>query len=232
MTTIKSFEGFLDRMQGLLDEAKKQGRIIVRVEDLENAFPELRESEGERVRKWLIRDIKQSLDDNVYNDENIDSAKEALAWLEKQDQASDQKEVRKIEQKPAWSEDDEHYYGIIQYILNNECVGKTDKENAFNWFKSLKDRVQPKQEWSEEDSKMVEDIVKNLKKYQLQMPDYRVELQMRWINHLKFIYTWQPSDEQIEALEKTLKYFHMLNAHGKTIDGLKELLEQLKKLRG
>ena len=41
MATIKSFEDFLDRMQGLLDNAKKQGHIIVRVEDLENAFPEL-----------------------------------------------------------------------------------------------------------------------------------------------------------------------------------------------
>ena len=48
MDNIKNFEDFLDRMQGLLDSAKKQGHIIVRVEDLENTFPELRESEDDR----------------------------------------------------------------------------------------------------------------------------------------------------------------------------------------
>ena len=43
---------------------------------------------------------------------------------------------------------------------------------------------------------------------------------------------WRPSDEQIEALEKILKYFHMMNARGETIDRLNELLEQLKRLKG
>lgn len=54
MDNVKKFEDFLDRMQGLLDEAKRQGHIIVRVEDLEKAFPELAESEDERIRKELI----------------------------------------------------------------------------------------------------------------------------------------------------------------------------------
>lgn len=44
--------------------------------------------------------------------------------------------------KKEWSEDDEYYYGIIQYILNNECVGKTDRECAINWFKHFKDIIQ------------------------------------------------------------------------------------------
>lgn len=47
MATIKSFEDFLDRMQGLLDNANKQGQIIVPIEDFENAFPEIKKSEDE-----------------------------------------------------------------------------------------------------------------------------------------------------------------------------------------
>lgn len=64
---IKKFEGFLDRMQGLLDNAKKQGHIIVRVEDLENAFPELKESEDEKVKRIIhsISNRKILLDDET-----------------------------------------------------------------------------------------------------------------------------------------------------------------------
>lgn len=65
-------------------------------EKTERMIPELKESEDERIRKWLIRDIKRSLDDDVYNDESIDNAKKALAWLEKQGK---QKSVDKVESK-------------------------------------------------------------------------------------------------------------------------------------
>lgn len=76
------FEDFLDKMQGLLDNAKKQGHIIVRVEDLENTFPELAESEDEKIRKELIIWLKNS-DGQVYP---IDRYNAAIAWLEKQGQ--------------------------------------------------------------------------------------------------------------------------------------------------
>lgn len=54
--------------------------------------------------------------------------------------------------KPAWSEDDEYYHDIVQYCLNNEIVGKKDKENAISWFQSLKDRVQPQNTWKQENT--------------------------------------------------------------------------------
>ena len=81
METITAFEDFLDRMQGLLDNAKKQGHIIVRVEDLENAFPELAESDDERIRNEIISALKFANHKGVYD--------KHIAWLEK-----------KVEQKP------------------------------------------------------------------------------------------------------------------------------------
>ena len=54
MNNITKSEDFLDRMQGLLDNAKRQGHILVRVDDLENTFPELKESEDEKIRKEMI----------------------------------------------------------------------------------------------------------------------------------------------------------------------------------
>ena len=76
MDNIKKFEDFLDRMQGLLDNAKKQGHIIVRVEDLENTFPELKESEDERIRKEFCEDIWTYIPN--------EKAHKYIAWLEKQ----------------------------------------------------------------------------------------------------------------------------------------------------
>lgn len=85
MDNIKKFEDFLDRMHGLLDNAKKQGHIIVRVEDLENTFPELKESEDERIRKKLIEYF------NVYPKDYYGELKKShiIAWLEKQGERSD-----------------------------------------------------------------------------------------------------------------------------------------------
>ena len=66
MDNTKKFEDFLGRIQGLLDNAKKQGHIIVRVEDIEKTFPELIENEDkdENIRKSLISKIKDMADYN------------------------------------------------------------------------------------------------------------------------------------------------------------------------
>jgi len=90
---------------------------------IEHLFPELKESQDERIRKWLIRDIKQSLGDDVYNDESIHSAKEALAWLEKQ---GEKEPIDKVEPKfrvgdwVACNSDD------LRYLLR--IVSISDKE--------------------------------------------------------------------------------------------------------
>lgn len=88
MDNIKKFEDFLDRMQGLLDNAKKQGNIIVRVEDLENTFPELKEkeSEDEKIRKELLESFKYQQRESRTDKEWLNGIKlsEVVAWLEKQ----------------------------------------------------------------------------------------------------------------------------------------------------
>ena len=80
MRNIKRFEDFLDRMQGLLDNAKEQGHLIVRVEDLENTFPELKENEDERIRGAIIDFLKLPHTQFVGKRDY----KKWIAWLEKQ----------------------------------------------------------------------------------------------------------------------------------------------------
>ena len=62
---------------------------------------ELKESEDERIRKWIISDITENLGN--YNSASINMAHKALAYLEKQK-----------EQKPAeWSKEDEKKFELL-----------------------------------------------------------------------------------------------------------------------
>ena len=59
--------------------------------------------------------------------------------------------------EPVWSKEDEKIANNLISQLGNLCTRKLIKEETtykyVNWIKSLKDRVQPKIEWSEEDER-------------------------------------------------------------------------------
>lgn len=95
-------------------------------EALEDAFPELKESEDEKIRKELL----QFVDINTLSiDERHDRW---IAWLEKQKQ-------------PKWSEEDsERLHRIIDFLWHNR-KGDTDtiwqQEQDADWLKQLKERL-------------------------------------------------------------------------------------------
>jgi hypothetical protein len=119
--------------------------------EMENIFPELKESDDERIRENIIATI------HLYYGEPLeDEAKEMIAWLEKQGE------------KSAWSEEDEKKRNLLISILNiNHPNGyfKVNPANTLNmeamhteelvdWLRTLKDRTlpQPKQEWKQENT--------------------------------------------------------------------------------
>lgn len=63
---------------------------------------------------------------------------------------TDQDNWKLVEQNSAWGVEDEDILNTIinHFKIDIEC---TDEDDMVRWLKSLKDRVQPKQEWSEED---------------------------------------------------------------------------------
>ena len=71
-------------------------------------------------------------------------------------------EVYTLSNFTAWSEEDEAKLKSILFHIED-----VENKDVINWFKSLKDRVQsqPKQEWSEEDNKMIIKICQNLYDY-------------------------------------------------------------------
>ena len=134
---------------------------------LERIFPELKESEDEKIRKDLIIYLRSILSNKKYGDKFIESW---ISWLEKQGEQKpafemitpeeslgiDSDTYNKIvdeciygEQKPAeWSEEDETVLDNLIYALENDRIGN-NRDEYVEYLKSLKDRVQPQWKPSE-----------------------------------------------------------------------------------
>lgn len=194
---------------------------------LERIFPELKESEDERIRKELITHCKSI---RCVTEEGAEGVAKWIDWLEKQG-----------EQKPAWSkEDDKILKSIIINIENlqfsedmQEKYHHIPNENKsyyqikIDWLKSLKDRVVPqlKQEWSEED----EDNLNSAIYYIRREPYYeeKVEPIIDWLKSLRPQNHWKPSKEQMLSLTRAS---NSLVSKEDTII-LRKLLNDLEKLR-
>ena len=120
-------------------EKAKQEYSITTSEDrkqwLEELFPELRESEDEKIRKEILDYIDKST-----------GCKRWVAWLEKQgEQKSFDYENANIPQKDStWSEEDKHWMQKVIDFMNHPDLIKatpTLAKDTINWLKSLKDRV-------------------------------------------------------------------------------------------
>lgn len=204
---------------------------------IEELIPELKESEDERIRKELIAYLKN-------RDYDIDD--KWIAWLEKQaeqkpvgfnigDEITVNGQVCRVVavDKPVWSEEDEKMLvGCVQAMCTPDAYSLNDRINFEYWLKSLKDRVQPKQEWSEEDGKMIGNIRRIIEKYAFSQSAVDVNGDLckkeyidadNWLKSLRPQNTWKPNDEQIKALEvECMAHFNY---------DLCRLYEQLKKLR-
>jgi len=112
----------------------------------ENVFPELAESEDERIRKGLERLISTYDPNNEIVEGKFGvSARQMLTYLEKQK-----------EQKPAWSEEDKANLDNIIWLCENceKGIENTWIPSQATQIKHLIKSLRPqKQEWSEEDGK-------------------------------------------------------------------------------
>ena len=156
---------------------------------LDTIFPELAESEDERLRKELIRLLSKMTDGIIENYTPI-PLRDFIAY-------------------PAeWSEEDERKFLEIRCLIGNYRTGN-DEYELYSWIDKIKDRVQPqpKQEWSEEDKNMLNSIIATC---QLAAQDrdsgparHLLGMQERFLKSLRPQPHWKPSEEQPEVdLEK------------------------------
>jgi hypothetical protein len=194
-------------------------------------FPELAESEDEKIRKGIIELVKQSSE--ILNKKNQERM---LAWLERQAEQKPEENKGNVGGiSPNWSEEDDMILSLIVNSLKfiRDTLSHDDKytvdvgsfEGQIEWLQSLKDRVQPqpKQEWSEEDKYMYDILCGTIENTDInENTKYKL---ISWLKSLRPQNRWKPSEEQMEELEEVIESncFHTLI--------LQELLEQLKKLK-
>ena len=122
---------------------------------VEYIFPELKESEDERIREWLIRLIKATCDyDSPTSRKEVD---DALAWLEKQ---GEQKSVECCADK-LWTEFQKQvaYLMASSYNREHEYTKGYVEWVAQSLLGYAKNEIEQKPaEWSEEDEKNLLDI--------------------------------------------------------------------------
>ena len=112
-----------------------------------------------------------------------------------------------INQNPAWSEEDEKI--LNEFIESLRYCNGNGYDKQIDWLKSFKDRVQPqpKQEWSEEDKFHIGRIISYLDSFKAYNAPHiePIKKEIDWLKSIKDKYTWEPAEEQIKALNKTIE---------------------------
>jgi hypothetical protein len=176
---------------------------------LRTLIPELAESEDERT--WIINYLSNRILNSpiIAEKENL---KKAIAWVEKQ--------VEKDEEILILKDQIESLHAAIKAIKETHKI-------------ELEKQGEQKPTWSEEDEKILNDIIKDLvHPWNEYIPD-RIEDEIKWLkNKLKSLTpqtTWKPSDEQMKALADALSLAK--NCGEEIAFDLRTLYEQLKKLK-
>lgn len=184
----------MDKYQEALERAKKGLPI-------DEVFPELKESEDEKIRKNLIELLLDTPAQDIIS-HHLELSK-VLAYLER---------LKDIDCLAC----DQHLKG---YIASRKV---TEEE---------KQKEQVPAEWSDEDEKMLEHIISDLREFrdcetdEELVSDYEDEI--TWLKSRRPQPHWKPSEEQIDALKRV---FYNRPIGSDELNSLESLYNDLKKL--
>jgi hypothetical protein len=138
----KAYDIALDKIKMLLDTGSSCSR-----EELEYVFPELAESEDEKIRNGFLYNLRELREYKGINPpiKTPEHYSAWIAWLENQG-----------EQKPAeWSEKDEEISeAIIKRIKGESEALSVSLSSAISWVGNIKDRVQHQSQWKPSDEQL------------------------------------------------------------------------------
>ena len=204
---------------GIVRQMVADGQISQEV--AEKYFPELKESEDERIRKSLIDMLKN--DEKCYLKE--------IAWLEKQ---GEPKEINPSEFDSQLNRLLGQFKSLPKEELASSLSFYLNVVQNDGTYKKEKQGEQKPADWSEEDEKLFKLSLENLTELKDRFgEDYgRVGDCINWLKYLKDRYTWKPSDEQIESIRLARTFVtDDFDEHPTLSEILVELEKQLKKLR-
>ena len=112
----------------------KENDVLI-MHTIETLFPELKESEDEKIRKWIINEIK--IKHHNLDEENVDFADKAIAWLEKQGTSYTKRDVNDAYLKGVTDTKNE----IEKQYEANYQIRKDIATFIFNYRGDIKDRA-------------------------------------------------------------------------------------------
>ena len=202
-------------------------------------FPELKESEDERIRKGLIKGLSAMRDihnHQTFSDDAI-NINDAIAWLEKQGEKKDTI-------TPQWmvdflKEHRRHFATPMDYDEKKETDGKLLA--VIKWLEG-NPQLEQKPTWSEEDEYQINTILHGLdlkrglyKKEGNKVEEERYSTQYNWLNSLKDRVQPQQKQEWSEYDKIQLsEAIQMIEANGTWIrseDAVKKVSNWLKSLK-
>lgn len=120
----KAYDVVIGKLQSLINNANKQGHIIIRIEDIENSFPELKEPEDDSIRKDIIRVLKGEISFTEKENEKY------IAWLEKQGK------------KSVWTDKDRIMaFTLLRDVTQMTHLSNEGKNERLEWLNTLEDRL-------------------------------------------------------------------------------------------
>jgi len=190
---------------------------------IEEIFPELTESEDERIRKGIVKYLEQSQFGEEYYCIDDDIVRDYIDWLEKQGELVN-----------SLSKGLDNAHERIDRLIqkNNELCIKLEKQGEQNLIMAKSPQLgEQKPAWSEKDEEMF---------MSLYSPNFTKE-QRDWLKSLKdrigcelnCTTMWKPSDEQMEALEQFISEYKDIDDNFRAYPishNIESLYNDLKKL--
>jgi hypothetical protein len=215
----------------LKDIIRSRNIPLVDIDVMLKYFPELKESEDERISKEIISWLKST--QYVPNDQ-VETLNSWIIWLKKQG---------KQKPKQEWGEGDmamiqDAIHWINEFQKSNRCKDENDMQNSVtceNWLKSLKDRIssQPPQKWGEEDEENRINAIKYLEIFDAQAIHGDVAIPcINWLKSLKFKPNhWKPSEYDISLLEEIARNIrNNVRPFCSEVSALEDLINNIKTL--
>ena len=124
----KAYDEALERAKGIHSFSSD----IAEIKRMEQIFPELAESEDERIANAIKKHLDMEKSERNLTGYFGVSYQEAVAWLEKQG-----------EQKPKWKQrDDIRFSQLYDFLVNKTPRLQVDCNEYAAWLNSLKQRMQ------------------------------------------------------------------------------------------
>ncbi len=129
----RAYDKALERAKGIHHFSSD----IAEIKRMEQIFPELKESEDEKMKNWILDELRLSYQWAAGDRDRCEELLKAIVWLEKQG-------------KSKWSEeDDKMLHTIIADFKGFKSTNTSTLESHFNecinWLKSIKQRMEEQQ---------------------------------------------------------------------------------------